>query len=62
MTMTKKVGAVALLMSLTMIDQAFAGFFEVTVPELDGPSGIAAIALLASVGALLFGGSRKKDD
>jgi hypothetical protein len=55
------VGATALLMSLTMIDQAFAGFFVVTpVPELDGPSGLAAIALLAGVGAVLFSRSRNR--
>jgi hypothetical protein len=56
-----KVGATALLMSFVMIDQAFAGFFVVTpVPEFDGPSGIAAIALLVSVGAVLFGRSRNR--
>jgi hypothetical protein len=54
-----KVGATALLMSLTMIGQAFAGFFEVTpVPEFDGPSGLAVIALLVGVGAILFSRSR----
>jgi hypothetical protein len=61
MSTKMKVGATALLMSLTMIDQAFAGFFEVTpVPEFDGPSGLAAIALLAGVGAVLFSRSRKR--
>lgn len=54
-----KVGATALLMSLVMIDHAFAGFFRVVrVPEFDGPSGIAAIALLVSVVAILFRGSK----
>jgi hypothetical protein len=56
-----KVGVVALLMSFVMIDQAFAGFFNITlVPEFDGPSGIAAIALLVSVGAVLFGRSKNR--
>ncbi len=55
------VGTTALLMSLTMIDQAFAGFFEITpVPEFDGPSGLAAIALLVGVGAILFSRSRNR--
>ena len=56
-----KVGVVALLMSFVMIDQAFAGFFNITlVPEFDGPSGIAAIALLVSVGAVLFSRSKSR--
>jgi len=50
-------GVTALLLSLVPIDRAFAGFFEITpaptpaapVPEIDGPGGIAAIALLASI-------------
>ncbi len=57
-----KVGAAALLMSVISLDQALAGFFHVTgpapVPEIDGPSGIAAIALLASIAAIFFGRSR----
>ncbi len=55
-----KVGAAALLMSVISIEQAFAGFFRVTraVPEIDGSSGIAAIALLASIGAIFFGRSK----
>jgi hypothetical protein len=61
MSTKMKVGATALLMSLTMTDQAFAGFFAVTaVPEFDGASGIAAITLLVSVGAILFSRSRNK--
>jgi len=55
-----KVGAAALLMSFAMMDQAFAGVFNVPVPEFDGPSGIAAIALLVSVGAVLFGRSKNR--
>jgi hypothetical protein len=55
------VGATALLISLMTIDQAFAGFFEITpVPEFDGPSGLAAIALLVGVGAILFSRSRNR--
>ena len=54
-----KVGATALLMSFMMIDQAFAAFWYCPVPEFDGPSGIAAMTLLVSVGAILFSGSRK---
>ena len=55
-----KVGATALLTSFAMMDQAFAGVFNVPVPEFDGPSGIAAIALLVSVGAVLIGRSRNR--
>jgi hypothetical protein len=59
-----KIGAAAFLMSLMTIDQAFAGFFAPVVtnavPEFDGSSGIAAIALLVSVGAILFSRSRNK--
>ena len=59
-----KVGA-ATLLSLMTTSQAFAGFFPTpprpaAVPEFDGSSGIAAIALLVSVGAILFGASRNK--
>jgi hypothetical protein len=55
-----KVCATALLMSFAMMDQAFAGVFNIPVPEFDGPSGIAAIALLVSVGAVLFGRSKNR--
>jgi hypothetical protein len=49
----------AALLGLATVDQAFAGFFKFTpnpppVPEFDGSGAIAAVALLASVGALLF--------
>jgi hypothetical protein len=60
----KRVGAAAFLMSLMTIGQAFAGSFvpviTTSVPEFDGPSGIAAIALLVSVGAVLFSRSRNR--
>jgi hypothetical protein len=57
-----KVGAAALL-SLMTTSQAFAGWFPTpptpaAVPEFDGPSGIAAIALLVSVAAIFFSRSR----
>jgi hypothetical protein len=51
--MKMKVGAAALLISVMTIDRAFAGYFNV-VPEFDGSSSIAVIALLASVGALIW--------
>ena len=64
-----KVAATGLLLTLMTIDQAFAGWFniipnpppaETPVPEIDGPAGIAAIALLASVVAMAFSRSRDK--
>ena len=54
--MKNKVGAVALLMTVVMMDKALAGYFNITpppIPEFDGSSAIAVIALLASVGALI---------
>jgi hypothetical protein len=59
-------GAFTLLVSLTVaMDQAVAGFFKiipnpppppppVAAPEIDAAGGIAAIALLASIAAILF--------
>lgn len=60
MSTKMKIGATALLMSLAMIDQTFAGFLPPVepVPEFDGASGIAVLALLVSVGAILFNRSR----
>ena len=67
-----KVAATGLLLTLMTIDQAFAGWFDIVpvptptppaeapVPEIDGPAGIAAIALLASVVAMAFSRSRNK--
>jgi hypothetical protein len=59
--------AFAVVMSLTMVDQAFAGFGSFTppptpepIPEIDGPAGLAAIALLSSVAAIMFGRSKNK--
>jgi hypothetical protein len=54
------VGALALLMSLVMANHAWAGFFPppAQVPELDGPGSIAVLALLVSIGAIFFRGSK----
>ena len=55
--MEMKVGAATLLMSVMTIDRAFAGYTNITlppVPEFDGSSSVAAIALLASVAAILL--------
>jgi hypothetical protein len=57
---TRAAAATAALLGLATVDQAFAGFFKFTpnppppVPEFDGSGVVAAVALLASVGALLF--------
>ena len=59
MRTTLKLAATSALLSCALIDQAFAGYFWV-VPEFDGPGAIAAVALLASVGAVLFNGSRNR--
>ena len=56
--MKMKVGAAALLMSLMTIDRAFAGYFNV-IPEFDGSSSVAVIALLTSVGALIWARSKR---
>jgi hypothetical protein len=57
----------AVVMSLMLVDQAFAGFVSYTppptpepIPEIDGPAGMAAIALLSSVAAVMFGRSKNK--
>jgi hypothetical protein len=57
--MKMKVGAAALLMSLITVDGAFAGYFNV-IPEFDGSSSIAVIALLASVAAIVVARARRK--
>ena len=57
--MKTKVGAAALLMSLFTVDEAFAGYFNV-VPEFDGSSSIAVIALLASVAAIVVAKAGRK--
>ena len=31
-----------------------AAFWDCTVPEIDGPSGVSAIALLASIGMIVY--------
>jgi hypothetical protein len=63
--MKLKIGAATLLLTLVAIDQAAAGFFEVTpnpppVPEFDGSSSVAVIALLASVAAIILQKSRSR--
>ena len=59
--MKMKVGAATLLISLMTASQAFAGFFNVTpVPEFDGSSGIAVIALLAGLAAVVFNRAKSK--
>jgi hypothetical protein len=55
-----KVGATALLLSFLMVEQASAiSWYCPPVPEFDGSSGVAVLALLMSVGAVLFRGSKK---
>lgn len=57
---------IGLLIALALIDRAAAGFFEVfpnppppdPIPEFDGSSSIAVIALLASVAAIIWTRSR----
>jgi hypothetical protein len=63
--MKMKVGAATLLMSLMTADQAFAGFWNVVptptpVPEFDGSSGIAVVALLAGLAAVVFNRAKSK--
>ena len=63
--MKLKIGAATLLMTLVAIDQAAAGFFQVTpnpppVPEFDGSSSVAVIALLASVAAIILKKTRSR--
>jgi hypothetical protein len=53
-----KVAATALLLSFLMVEQASAGRWYCPVPEFDGSSSIAVLALLMSVGAVLFRGSK----
>jgi len=68
--MRLKAGTVALLTSvaavscLIALEPAAAGFFNFTpnpppIPEIDGPAGIAAIALLVGVVAILYQKIRK---
>jgi hypothetical protein len=61
--MTSKVSAAALLMSLMTIDQALAGYWKIVpnpppIPEFDGSSSIAVIALLAGVAAIIWSRAR----
>lgn len=54
MGLTSGVFAIALGISIAWVNSAAASFFYCPpVPEFDGSSGIAAIALLMSIGAIL---------
>ena len=56
-----KAFALAGSLSFTLADSAFAFVWDCPpVPEFDGASGVAAIALVLSVGAVLFSGSRSR--
>jgi len=53
----------ALLVTVMMIDQAFAGGWDIVptptpVPEIDGSGALTAIALLAGVAAIFFSKNR----
>ena len=55
--------ATALILSLALVDHAMAGWFNIVpkpVPEFDGSTGVAAIALLVSVLAVVF--NRRRSD
>ncbi len=69
--MKSRVVAYAVLMTVMTINQAFAGFFQITpnptpppappsVPEFDGPGAISVIALLASAVAIFISRSKNK--
>lgn len=47
------------LLSVLGTASAFAGYESFCVPEIDGAAGISALALLASVGAVLYRQSEK---
>jgi hypothetical protein len=59
-----KVCGTALLMSVAAINDAFANFFPPfsppAVPEIDGSGALVAIALLVSIGAILFSRSKNR--
>lgn len=58
--------ATALILSLALVDHATAGLFgrpvpvPTPVPEFDGSTGVAAIALLVSVVAVVFNRRRSR--
>ena len=54
-----KVIALAVAMAALGVDTAFAGFFQIipntpSVPEIDGSGSIAVVAIVMSLGAILF--------
>ena len=53
-----KLAAISTLLGCALSNQAFAGWW--TVPEFDGAGATAAFALLAAVGAIMFGRSRSR--
>lgn len=56
-----KIVAMAVLATFAMANQAFAAFWYCPpVPEFDGPSGVAAMTLLVSVGAILLRKSKNR--
>jgi hypothetical protein len=61
MKIKSMMGAGALLLTVG-IDRALAGFFNIPkpIPEFDGSSSIAVIALLASVAAIIWNRSRNR--
>jgi hypothetical protein len=61
MKIRSMVGAGAFLLTVG-IDQTVAGFFDVPkpIPEFDGASSIAVIALLVSVAAIILNRSRNR--
>ena len=54
-----KLAAVSSLIGCALTEQAAAGWW-VVVPEFDGSGATAAFALLAAVGAIMFGRSRTR--
>lgn len=57
--------ATALILSFALADHAMAGWFNIVpkptpVPEFDGSTGVAAIALLVSVVAVVFNRRRSR--
>ncbi len=61
MKLKTMLGATALLSTIG-ISQAFAAIFDIPapIPEIDSGAGIAAVALLVSVAAILFGRMRNR--
>lgn len=66
MSKAKAFSITLLLAGFALVDTAAAGFFKITptppadVPELDGAGAMAALALVASIGAVLLARSRNR--